>query len=104
LRVEFCSRSGASILKSRQNVFVPAAKCACRATSVPTMSIPGSVTTYSTFVGGGVIAPVCALTRSGVSVGPGPGALPSVDQTCLIERFQNSICQSPLKSVSRWPR
>jgi hypothetical protein len=22
----------------------------------------------------------------------------------LIERFQNSICQSPLKSVRRWPR
>ena len=38
-----------------------------------------------------------------MTVPPGPGAVPSMLQTWVIERFQNSIDQIPVASVTCWP-
>ena len=43
-------------------------------------------------------------TSCGTTVGPGPGAVPSVLQTCWSLRFQNSSCRTSNGSSIDWPR
>ena len=56
--------------------------------------------------GEGLSLPAASALVFGVSVGPGPGAEPSTDQTYRSERFQNSVSQIPMSvPESRcWPR